>query len=378
VEAFDGAIALMDVLEEAGIDTQSLTQSLINTEFHRSGLEAGNVALFSPNIAVTFVPGEGRFFTCIPPFFICWISNNTSQNHIILADSSEQPILSNLISQRFFSQSGPILDSATTVVHELIHAIIFRTGCFTDFSNEENIVSQIEILVGAMVNVHNLVGTAKDLAEEQRQEALNTVIAIGGQECLEELGITDLPDTCIDSDVEFISFVEGDPGIPGDGVFHFIGTVEPIPPTMNFQPPELNPHFSLNGVINGVTVTIFPKEDIVPYFQQGNPLNLSPSFRLGFPTICGFSSFGFPNPSGQITFNGVTGFVYNLSQEFLESLVNNINESNPGCVTLDQLSFDSLGLLSYSIPFGYVVIPFDVNLDALAIGLGQNACPNEQ
>lgn len=182
---------------------------------------------------------------------------------------------------------------------------------------------------------------------------------------------------CNGSEVEFISFVEGDPGIPGDGVFLFIGTVEPIPPTMNFEPPELNPHFSLNGVINGVTVTIFPKEDIVPYFQQGNPLNLSPSFRLGFPTICGSSSFGFPNPSGQITFNGVTGFVYNLSQEFLENLVNNINESNPGCVTLDQLSFDSLGLLSYSIPFGYVVIPFDVNLDALAIGLGQNACPGE-
>ena len=187
VEALDGAITLMAILDSASIDTTALRVALAAHAFHRNGLEAGNLALTGDDIAVTFLPGATWYGGGFPRPAIYYVVNNTLRTHTILSST----IMDDLVNKRFFESTG-LKSSASTVAHELVHALIFRRGCFSSsVQAEENLVQQMGVLITATVNVTILTGSAKTRAEQQRQQAVNDAIGAGGITCLQELGIVD-------------------------------------------------------------------------------------------------------------------------------------------------------------------------------------------
>ncbi len=101
--------------------------------------------------------------------------------------------------------------------------------------------------------------------------------------------------------VTFLSFLQGDPGIPGDGIFINAGIGSFF---------ELSRPFPLSGVSDGLTVTAFFPSSVQVQVVQLNVESLPDP-----QNICG--SGVLTAPAGTVSFNGVTGFFVNFSQSIL-------------------------------------------------------------
>lgn len=167
-------------------------------------------------------------------------------------------------------------------------------------------------------------------------------------------------DTCDLSGFQFLSFVEGNPGLPGNGIFVGPGDDSVF---------ALDPTFSLAGVSNGITIVVFPSSnDIADFQEEGMFMGLT----LLADDTC-FAGLSAAN-IGHILFNGITGFVFNVSQCGLEGAIGSV--AGFGSCALDLIINDfSISNIDFSGRFEDPIFP---DLDAVGIGIGEDACPNGQ
>lgn len=164
---------------------------------------------------------------------------------------------------------------------------------------------------------------------------------------------------------QFLSFLEGNPGRPGDGV-----TVNATGGQLGGF--ELFPYIPLSGNTNGLTFTVF--------LPPGTPNLKSLSFNiisLKPPGPCQ-ASFGGGGGfiTGRVAFNGVQGSFVNMTQAELEGLVRGANSFYPGCnFTLNDLYIGKV----YLSPDNAAGPPINITtLDAAAFGHGQYNYPGTQ
>lgn len=165
----------------------------------------------------------------------------------------------------------------------------------------------------------------------------------------------------------WLSFKEGNPGIPGDGVFVNASTSDMNwPSALSFS---LAKEMSLGQFTDGFTLTVFlPPTVPDPYTFQFDMLieKESCAAALGMaPTaLCG---------SGSFIFNGVEGKYINIDKSTIDNLLNEVNTIyHPGCgVTAQDIFITSLILF----PKGST--QFISTLDAAIILPGQNALPTQ-
>ena len=155
--------------------------------------------------------------------------------------------------------------------------------------------------------------------------------------------------------IKFVSFTQGDPGIPGDG----LTVTRPRATLLVLDTP-----YALTGVTDGVTITVY---------QEPRPFG---DIRVGF----GLSPYdascqGDANSTNNSVFdtievplyNGVSGTAYTWSQAGIQSAVDdliNIAQCAPGLNSVDDAYITAIGINSSRQTF-----------DAVAIGFGQNAIP---
>lgn len=161
------------------------------------------------------------------------------------------------------------------------------------------------------------------------------------------------------SQAQFLSFVEGSPGRPGDGV-----TVSAAGGQVNLAF-ELNTPIPLGSGTNGMTLTVF--------LPRGTKTLLSSSFNIislkpPGPCQVNFGSGG-AAVVGRVTLNGVQGSFINIPQSQLDSIVRSTNSSYPGCNFTAKTLYIGKVYLYWDGPLGSSNI---TTLDAMAIGRGQN------
>jgi hypothetical protein len=159
--------------------------------------------------------------------------------------------------------------------------------------------------------------------------------------------------------VTFLSFTEGNPGLPGDGVF--VSTAGGLFPGKF----DLSPQFQLGAATAGLTVTVFPPSNIQNL--QSVQINID---TPGCPTQTLRGAALLSIPDGTVAFHGITGFFFNFPQSQLELAASLINQLCPG-TTLNDLHITSLFVVNTSNQS-------ITTLDAVSIGLGQNAFPGTQ
>jgi hypothetical protein len=156
----------------------------------------------------------------------------------------------------------------------------------------------------------------------------------------------------------FLCLVEGNPGIPNDGVV-VSATGGRLDISFEVQLP-----FSLAGITDGITVSAFPPSTAPE----------SKIIQINFSTAGGECAPGVASGEdvARPVVNGVQGIAIVLSQEFLNDLVDFVREVDPQCagVTLADLFLKEV-----------IVVDVDSNfvreLDALAVGIGENVFPTE-
>jgi hypothetical protein len=158
----------------------------------------------------------------------------------------------------------------------------------------------------------------------------------------------------------WLSFVEGNPGIPGDGVLtnasygYWFMLAEPIP---------------LKQFTDGFTITVFPLPSDIADFLNCGPTVVA--MRNGME-ICGcHPQWSGPWPTGNTIFGGNVGIYTSLPQSMVDLITEGFN-TPPGChctdVTVNDVFLDGFILFRQS--------GGDIStLDAAAILPGQNAVP---
>jgi YD repeat-containing protein len=160
---------------------------------------------------------------------------------------------------------------------------------------------------------------------------------------------------------EFVSFVEGNPGAPGDGIsISASGGTNPF--AFDFTP-----LISLKGPTDGYTFTVFlPPSEPSLYSLSFNIVSL----RGPGPCETSFGAGG-GFVTGRVTLNGVQGAFVNVPQYQLNSFVESANIFNPGCgFTINDIYIGKMYL--YRDHSGGPNISV---LDAVAVGQGQNNFP---
>jgi hypothetical protein len=152
---------------------------------------------------------------------------------------------------------------------------------------------------------------------------------------------------------QWLSFLEGNPGKPGDGVLVNAGGVSGT----SF---DLSTPFALGSATAGLTTSVFAT-GVTSISIDMSTLKPSPCNAVMGVSISG----GAVTPS---RVNGVDGIVGVLPQANLDGVVSFANQRFPGCnFTLKDFYIVDLGLYS---PAGSVT-----NLDAASLGLGQGNIP---
>ncbi len=158
----------------------------------------------------------------------------------------------------------------------------------------------------------------------------------------------------------WLSFIEGDPGVPGDNV---IISAEGGQSNVVF---DLEKPICLDQFGDGFTITLFPYSDL-----QISTIDFTPTFETIqlWPSPCwvGFSP-GITS-SQTMFYNGVKGFVINIPQSLIQDWINHQVQARPGC-NLTIKDFFIIGI--QFCPLGGPHITF---LDAASILPGQNAVP---
>ncbi len=150
----------------------------------------------------------------------------------------------------------------------------------------------------------------------------------------------------------WLSFAEGNPGVPGDGLVVSSACGQ-------FQ---LKPVFPLKGVANGLTLSIFPTstENLFANLYINNGLRPD---ELGALMVL-------TSPASITTKDGARGISFNITQSSLQQAVKIVNLLFTN-YTLDDL--DIIGLEITTIPL--TTCSYHAPLDAVAIGQGQNVIP---
>jgi hypothetical protein len=155
----------------------------------------------------------------------------------------------------------------------------------------------------------------------------------------------------------WLTFIEGNPGIPGDGVF--------VSASIGVNTFRLSTPIPLSSFTDGFTLTVFLPPNISNFG--------SASFIVTAPNRSGscqarFGAFG-RFPAGRVSFNGVVGLFENTLQADIEDAVRFANQVNPGCgLTVSDLYLSEISLNS-------TALTQITTLDAAALGLGQNNFP---
>jgi hypothetical protein len=161
------------------------------------------------------------------------------------------------------------------------------------------------------------------------------------------------------------SFVEGNPGISGDGVF-----IHARPIFSDESGFQLSTPFPLGKLTDGFTVSVFL------LFDPGDFHSLMLYFVV--PTRSGSCAISFPGfgiggdyalVAGRTFFNGVVGYFINFPQSTIQQLVSWVNNDRRGC----NLTANDLFLGGMSLQRGYY--QYITVLDATAILPGQSAVP---
>jgi hypothetical protein len=167
--------------------------------------------------------------------------------------------------------------------------------------------------------------------------------------------------------VTWLSFLTGNPGIPGDGEFVSPGptTYPALAALVPFPHYQLQPPIPLTALGNGFTLTVFPPSGTVSpttaFAFNLYLLALDPP--PGCPVIVSWLITGIPY--GTTTYNGVQGFYfYYQLGSFIDFLV-----PSTGC----EYGFDNQSFVAFDAFPVFGVQP--LQLDAAAIGLGFGNVP---
>lgn len=168
-----------------------------------------------------------------------------------------------------------------------------------------------------------------------------------------------LPTAPPPSGVRYLRLITGNPGVPGDGILANTGGI-----LGNFGF-ELQPHFSLQGITNGITVSVFP--------PNGTPIQnlfVQVNFTAENNRECTGGGRDIITP---LSINGVAGIGASLSQNFLNGVISDIR-TLPGCVgaTIDNLRVSGVFVAHGTTVADVVLVR---QLDAIAIGIGENVFP---
>ncbi len=159
------------------------------------------------------------------------------------------------------------------------------------------------------------------------------------------------------SNAVYEAFVQGNPGVPGDGIFVVVPAWGEV---------DLTAPYSLAGTTNGITITIFSPDLQYPLPGNATSENItayaSPSCNVSL-------GLGAGAVVSAITVNNTPGVVEDIQQSDLNFAVSFAEQLAPGCTfTIADLTIT--GFFFYPAQG-----PSTVRLDALAIGMGQNNVP---
>jgi hypothetical protein len=168
------------------------------------------------------------------------------------------------------------------------------------------------------------------------------------------------------AEAEWLTFLEGNPEVPGDGIL--------IDSTAGIGGPvfELAVPVRLSSLEGGFTFSAFPQKETPPLrLVQLGVTNYVYNSPCSIWFSAQHSSAG-QIPVTSIVLNAVPGFSTSVSSAFLQSMLQWINEEpyRIGCpkVTLEDLYLDHILLET-------IFADFTTVLDAAAIGLGENNFP---
>ncbi len=242
--------------------------------------------------------------------------------------------------------------------------------------NRQNLAGHAAIVTNAPYDKTTKVGKVQVVEQNASDTGVRT------HELKDSNGLYTIPDIYVGYKVlgwlhkpsqlwKWISFAEGNPGVPGDGtvIDANLGKVQ-----LAF---ELATPIALRDYTGGFTYTAFFPSGTpqLRYVQLGiSNLQTSGSCQISFeyrPTPSGNVSYGNTIRNGVILSDGVPGIFTNVSSSDLNSIVAFVNQGNPACtsVTLNDLYFDHL-LLEVANPSS-----FWPTLDAAAVGSGPNNFP---
>lgn len=142
-DAAGGMNDLLDILADAGINTAPLEEALAQNQFHQEGDNAGGILITGGGEGVEFSPSRRPY-----PYDGKLVLVNDSFTHVVLKEDA----ITDLANRNFVQTGSQLNNSALTAIHELTHAMIFRTQCFTGSPTRE------EVLVGAP-NLESDIGT---------------------------------------------------------------------------------------------------------------------------------------------------------------------------------------------------------------------------
>ena len=172
-----GAAALFDFIEGRDIRVDDLRSALSQNETHQEGVKAGGLLLD---------PGTDAIFFKVPATF----SRFSDLGIVVFLDSIthiifHEPEIQTLLARDFTGGRLSLTPSANTVLHEYLHAMIFRSGCFQgSISTEETLVE-----LGLLRAIDGeLTGIGSILANGQQES-----IFLGGSACLDLLGLSPTP-----------------------------------------------------------------------------------------------------------------------------------------------------------------------------------------
>ncbi|MBS3906372.1 MAG: M23 family metallopeptidase [Syntrophaceae bacterium] len=158
----------------------------------------------------------------------------------------------------------------------------------------------------------------------------------------------------------WLSFVEGNPGIPGDGVFINASF------SSGYYYFELSNPISLGLFPDGFTYIIFPPSYIENFGAA--LLHFTNKIDSGSCIVRIILGYGV-TPTGKVAFNGVEGFITSITTSTIQYLLDSVNQFWPGCsTTVNNLFLYRFSLVDNSM--------FSITtLDAAIILPGQNAVP---
>jgi hypothetical protein len=149
----------------------------------------------------------------------------------------------------------------------------------------------------------------------------------------------------------WLTFKEGNPGLPGDGLVIKAGTV---PNNCCF---ELSFPIPLDSSDDGFTLVVFPGEGL-----SIDALNLNPTFETIYivPSLCWIGSSPGIGYSGTTSFNGQKGFIFRLTPTFLQGFLEEESQTRPGCNnSLKDIYWISI---QFYPPYGSLITTLDAAL----------------